>query len=233
MSNRLIIKAAITTTAVACCLSCSVGAVEKFSAYEPGATTRSPTGSLPPPGMYITDDFYVARGTSFVDSSGKGIPITVQNIVNVPTLLWVPGWSLLGAQYGAIVLQPYAEHDLDTSAIGGKTSKSAGFFNTVVTPAILSWNLGHGLFTSAGVTVYLPDGQHRYENGRPAPTSYANDYWTVEPNFAISYLVGGWNFTINNVLDFNRTNPTTNYHSGAAYYMDATATRRLDHGLSV
>ncbi|MGB8416434.1 SphA family protein [Paraburkholderia sp.] len=223
-SNR---KTLIAAVLVVSCWSVQVPAAENLSPYEPGATTGAPMGALPPAGFYLTDDFYVARANKLVDGSGKGAPLRVQNVAMSPALLWVPGWQLFGAEYGMGILQTYAEHDVDTTDLGGKSTKTAGLFNTILTPVILSWNLGHGLFTSAAISVYLPDGHHEYVGGAPAQTSYANDYWTVEPSFAISYLANGWNFTVNNVVDFNRTNPTTDYHSGSAYYLDVTATKTI------
>ncbi|WP_116140231.1 SphA family protein [Trinickia diaoshuihuensis] len=213
-------------TAIAC-WSGAAPASENASPYQPGVTTGSPTGALPPAGFYMTEDFYIARGGTLVDGAGNGAPLRVQNTATSPALLWVPGWKLFGAQFGMGFVQVYAEHDVDTRALGGKSTKTSGFFNTILTPAILSWDLGHGFFTSAAMSVYLPNGHHQYVNGVPAQTSYANDYWTAEPSFAVTYLAHGWNFTINNVFDFNRTNATTDYHSGSAYYVDLTAAKTI------
>ncbi|MFK4441304.1 hypothetical protein ABH944_001244 [Caballeronia udeis] len=227
MSIRLNLKVVAAAAAATGCWSVQVQASENASPYQPGVTTGAPSGALPPAGFYVTEDFYIARGNTLVDGSGNGAPLRVQNVATSPALLWVPGWQLFGAQYAMGLVQVYAEHDVDTTALGGKSTKTAGFFNTVLTPAILSWNLGHGFFTSAAMTVYLPNGHHQYANGAPEQTSYANDYWTAEPSFAITYLANGWNFTVNNVFDFNRTNSTTDYHSGSAYYMDVTAAKTI------
>jgi hypothetical protein len=227
MSIRLNVRTVIAVAAAVACWSAHVSASENASAYLPGATTGIPMGALPPSGLYFTNDVYMARGGTLVDGSGKGKPLRVENVATAPSLLWVPGWQFLGAQYGMGIIQLYAEHDVDTSALGGKSTKTAGFFNTIITPVVLSWSLGHGLFASAAMSVYLPNGHHQYVNGAAAQTSYANDYWTAEPSIAISYLSNGWDFTVNNVVDFNRTNSTTDYHSGSAYYMDLTATKTM------
>lgn len=204
----------------------AIGA-ENGSPYLPGATTGTPIGALPPPGVYVTDDVYVAKGKTLRGADGSGTPLTVQNIANAPIFLWVPGVRVLGAQYAANFVQLYAEHDVDTTALGGKSTKTAGIFNTIVAPMILSWDLGDGLFTSLGVELYIPNGHYRYENGKVAQTSYANNFWTVEPNFAVTYLKNNWNFTLNNIFDISRTNPSTNYRSGNAYYLDATAAKTI------
>lgn len=202
-------------------------AAENVSAYLPGASTGVPAGALPPPGFYLADTFYTVRGSELKDDAGHGVPYKLRNYVNAATVIWVPHWQVLGAQYAASVTAFYSLHDVDSTALGGYRSRSSGFFNTIVTPVTLSWNLGNGLFTSTGVSFYVPGGNYHYQNGRALQTSYANNYWTMEPNWAISYLHDGWDFTLNNVFDLNRRNPSTDYRSGSAYYLDATASKTI------
>jgi len=184
-------------------------------------------GASLPPGFYLVDTGYVASADKLKDGQGNSVPLKVHNYVNTDLFLWVPEWKLLGAQYSANIIVLYARHDVDSSALGGYSSRSSGFFNTIVTPITLSWNLGSGLFTSTGLAIYVPGGNYHYADGKTLQTSYANNYLTLEPNWAISYLHNGWDFTVNNVFDFNRRNPSTDYRSGSAYYLDATATKTL------
>jgi hypothetical protein len=205
----------------------SASASENLSPYLPGATTGVPMGALPPPGLYYSDTFYTTNGNSLKDGEGKGVPLKLRNYTNTSLFVWVPGWHLLGAEYAANVIFFYDQHNVDTTSIGGYRSKSTGFFNPIITPMILSWNLGNGFFTSTSMSVYLPDGNYHYDGGKTLQTSYANDYWTFEPSWAISYLHNGWDFTLNNLVDINKRNPATDYLSGNAYYMDLTATKTI------
>lgn len=207
----------------------NAGASENLSPFLPGVTTGVPAGALPPDGFYLVDNFYTARAGELRDGNGHGIPLKVRNYVNTDLFLWVPGWTLWGARYSASAIVLYVQHNVDSTKIGGYRSRSTGFFNTIVTPINLSWNLGDGLFTSAGLAVYIPGGNYHYDGGATEQTSYANNYWTLEPNWAISYLHDGWNFTLNNVFDINRRNHDTDYRSGNAYYLDATATKTIGH----
>jgi hypothetical protein len=200
---------------------------ENQSPYLPGATTGVPFGALPPPGFYYADTFYTTNGNSLKDGQGKGVPLKLRNYTNASLFVWVPGWHLLGADYAANVIFFYCQKNLDTTSIGGYRSRSTGFFNPIITPMILSWNLGNGFYTSASMSLYIPGGNYHYEGGKPLQTSYANDYWTFEPMWAVSYLHNGWDFTINNIFDFNMRNPATDYLSGNAYYMDLTATKTV------
>ncbi|HEX7816435.1 SphA family protein [Dyella sp.] len=226
-------------TIVSRALACIIGigltwaaashASENLSPFLPGATTGVPAGALPPPGLYYDDTFYLTHGDQLKDGAGHGIPLKLRNYTNTSLFLWVPGWKLLGADYAANAIFFYDQHNVDTRAIGGYRSRSTGFFNPIITPAILSWNLGHGFFTSAGMSFYLPTGNYRYRDGKTLQTSYANDYWTVEPSWAVTWLHDGWNLTLNNVVDINKRNSRTDYLSGNAYYLDLTASRTIGH----
>lgn len=207
--------------------SCTVAATENLDPYLLGASTGVPAGALPPPGFYLVNTIYTAHGDTLKSSNGNGVPLKVRNNVNSTILIWVPGWHFLGAEYAAGVIALYAEHNVDTTALGGHATRSPGFFNPVVMPLSLSWDLGQGLHTSTSVNVYVPGGNYHYENGKTLQTSYANNYWTLEPSWAISYLHHGWDFTLNNVFDINRRNPSTDYRSGNAYYLDATVAKTI------
>jgi hypothetical protein len=174
--------------------------------------------------VYFNDDSYIATG-KLHNNSGNQLPLKVQNYANGAAMLWVPDWQLLGAQYGASVVQLYALRNTDSSALGGRGTLTAGFFNTIVEPIDLSWNLGNGFFTSTGMSFYLLDGHYEHSGRFTSQGSYANNFWTFEPNFGISYLRDGLNLSVNNVVDINTENNTTRYQSGTTYYLDATATR--------
>lgn len=216
-------------------------ALEKKSPMMPGASTGAAAGALPPEGLYLdtTITFESGKlkngsGDTAVTPAGKTIKATNQDIA--ATLLYVPGWKILGANYAMAVTQPYQMANTDFGGEGndGATTSNKGFFNTILTPGILSWNLGNGFFVGTGVNVYVKGTGHynsAYSSGlgRNAVTgdSYANNYWTVEPSFAISYLADGWNLTMNNTLDFNSKNKDTGYQTGSIYYLDLTATKKI------
>ena len=198
-------------------------AMQNFTPYSPGITTGAPAGALPPPGFYFTNDNFLAYG-EWRGPSGQDEPIKLSNAMIGNALLWVPGIKILGATYGIGVAQTFAQHGVDAF---GHSTVSNGFFNTVLMPVNLSWYVGNNSFIGAGAAVYVPDGHWAYNQARTAmaSTSIANNFWTFEPNIAYSYLGHGWDLTLNNVLDFNTTEKVTDYHSGVAYYLDATAVR--------
>ena len=197
-------------------------AEEGVTPYLPGATTGVPIGALPPPGVYASEDNYLVYG-GVKGSNGGSIPVQVANWSFNLSLLWSTPYKILGAHYGAGVVQIAANHTVDATALGGARTASFGLFNTILQPLILSWSVGHGIFVSTAQSIYLKDGEFHALNGNRSQTSYANNFYTYEPSVAISYLQNGWNLTATNILDINTKDQRTNYLSGDIYYLDLTA----------
>ena len=223
--------------ASACVLSLSLmpyaKAAEYYSPMQPGASTGVPAGALPPPGLYAHFDTYFQTG-QLKNGNGKNVAGVKLNGANITSqLLYVPGWRFLGANYAMRLTIPFNLNTIKTSGGSGPNSITGyGMFNPIITPEMLSWNLGGGNFLGEGFSVYLPIGDFRHEAnsaGEQVETqdSIANHYWTFEPNIAYSYLGGGWDFTVNNTFDFNTKNTITNYQTGDIYYLDYTITRSL------
>jgi hypothetical protein len=219
--------------------NCSIAA-EGISPLQPGATTGNPAGALPPPGLYLMLDANY-EGGKLKNERGKtartpgGQTIKASNVSSVAALTWVPGWEILGARYAVAIAQPYKWANTRISGADGTDSvNSNGMVNTTIAPAILSWDLGSGYYLGTGLAVIANNGKFRYAYdplaGRniKASTAISNNYWTFEPNLALTYLSDGWNVTFNNVLDINTKNKTTDYRSGMTYYLDMTVAKRVD-----
>lgn len=230
--------------ALALCFSALAGhaiAAEGISPLQPGATTGNAAGALPPPGLYLMTDVAYEKG-KLKNERGEtartptGQRIKASNVSSVAALVWVPGWEVLGARYAAAVAQPYKwARTRIGDEYGSNVVSSSGLVNTSITPAILSWDLGGGYHLGTGLTVYADNGKFRYAYDAPAgrhvksSTAIGNDYWTLEPNLALTYLADGWNITVNNLLDINTTNKTTQYRSGMTYYLDMTVAKRINN----
>lgn len=210
--------------AVGLCLSSvcfTAGAAEGISPLQPGATTGNPAGALPPPGVYLSVDANYEWGNLQDGSANDRTEpkIKIGNVSSVANLTYVPGWEVLGASYAMSVAQPYKWADTEVTVGGSSTTiTDDGNVNTVFVPAILSWNLGEGLFLGTGFAFYLDNGAD----------GIGNNYYTFEPNVAISYLNNGWNLTANNIFDFNTKNKDNDYQTGNFYYLDLTATKSVD-----
>jgi hypothetical protein len=79
-----------------------------FTNYLRGATQGLPLGALPPPGLY--GSFGLNSTGLPPGNAGKGNQ-TIPGSAIAPafgygvSLLWVPGWTFLGASYGASIVQ--------------------------------------------------------------------------------------------------------------------------------
>lgn len=203
-------------------------AVEGNTPYLPGVSVGTPIGALPPAGFYASDDNVIING-GLRNNSGNALPANVTAYLNIPSVLWVPGLNILGATYAVALVQPYSEQNLNLSQVGGGSSIQNGLFNTIFSPINLSWNF-HPLFFKAGLSIYANDGNTQTQaiaHGLRASTGIANDFWTVEPDLALSYLENGWDFTGHAVFDINTKDTDTNYQSGTVFYLDLTAAKNI------
>ena len=207
-------------------------------AYEPGVheatkggvTIGVPTGALPPPGVYVNFNAFLYQ-VDVVDERGHKTGIKDNTFSPSAQLLWVPGTKLLGASYGAFIVQPYVSNAADIPGAAIDIRNETGFHNTFISPINLSWNLGGGLFTSAGFGFYAPTGTVCNANAVLPSTAGTGcpglDSWTFQPRWAFSYLGDGWNITANIAYEWNTENQNTGYTSGNLLYGDFTVTKKF------
>ena len=180
-----------------------------FTNYLRGATQGLPLGALPPPGLY---GGFGLNATGLGGSAGKGDQ-AIPGAATAPAfgygfnLLWVPGWTFLGASYGAAVVQGFYQAETTNTLnppFTGTQTISPELANTNFTPITLSWNLGHGWFTAAALTVVGPDGSRWPSTAAGVGAVDLNpDYWTLAPGWAISYLDANWMLSANFRYDVN------------------------------
>lgn len=222
----------------------SLFAAEGLTPMMPGGTTGIPMGAMPPDGLYFSMDMTIENGTlkkgNGKDAKVAGGKVKFNNNSIIPALTWVPGWQLLGARYSATIMQPFKFLNKKNTGNDMRGENHLyGFLNTVITPINLSWDLNNGMFIGAGLTVYPPNGKTDYTRNAQTGKKEASwdnlawDYWTFEPNIAITYLNSGWGITMNNIFDFNRENNTSDYRSGNTYYLDMTVTKEVTPKLTL
>jgi hypothetical protein len=179
-----------------------------FGQTEQGATIGAVIAAPAPPGVYIVNESLVApHGVGVGQNRGTDVTTPLWG----PTLYWSTGWQFLGANVAGAVVQPFyytAAYPTNGTTLGGNGSGppfgNTVWFettaNTLFTPIILQWTLGHGWFADLGVTIIAPDGSHY--NGTLNP-----DYWTVEPRGGVAYIDQNWHFTANFKYDINGNLP--------------------------
>lgn len=186
-----------------------------FTNYLRGATQGLPLGALPPPGLY---GGFGLNATGLGGPAGKGDQ-AIPGAATAPAfgygfnLLYVPGWTFLGASYGMAVVQGFYQGETASSVtppFNASGPVSPEIANTNFTPIVLSWMLGHGFFTSLALTIVAPDGS-RWPSFAGAcaacpiggDVDLNPDFWTIAPGFAISYLDASWLLSANFRYDIN------------------------------
>ena len=150
MTSKLV-KLAATAGAVAfAAWAGNAYALEGNSPYLPGVSVGIPSGALPPAGFYASDDNVIITG-GFKNNSGNDRGGNVNVYLNIPSVLWVPGWNILGATHAAAIVEPYAMQNVNVGPNSGSTnSTSSGMFNTIISPINLGWNF-HPFFFKVGL----------------------------------------------------------------------------------
>lgn len=197
-----------------------------YSGYAslPGITVGAATAGTPPPGVYMFNQVGVTVGSitgpGAPNINGSATPVHVSG--GASGVLWVPGWTFLGATYNALVVQPWFAVDIGNPV----DAHPVGIHNTYIVPAELSWKLGDsGFFVKAGFGFYAPNGAISGANGLGG---IGNPWWTFQPELAVSYLKDGWNFTAYLSREFNTANTTTGYRTGDIMHAEFTATKTID-----
>ena len=207
-------------------LASPAAAAEGSISYLPGVSAGTPVGALPPVGVYFNGNFYFLSG-ELADGDGEHVPVKGSARAVIAQVTWSTPLRILGARYGAGVIQIVADHSFDTRGVGGRKTRSVGLYNTVVQPVILSWQIGKDLHASFSQNIYVNDGARKTTGGVRDQDSYANNYWTFEPSVGISYIPKGWNLTAYVLYDLATTkNKKTDYKVGNIFYVDLTATHQ-------
>jgi len=186
-------------------------------------------GALPPPGVYGVLDNYWAAYSQF-DNAGHKTGVSLDALVEVPIVLWQTGIKVFGADYAVAMAQPFdytSVRALNSAALSN--NGHWGTFNTILVPASLAWTLPDDFHVSAGLTVYVDDA-----SSSPAdPPAYGgvgsgNGFWTLQPDFGVSWLHDGWNLSLNAHYSYNFEDTKTHYTSGQEIAIDYTIAKSFD-----
>ena len=195
------------------------------NAYPAGTSLGLPVGSNPPPGLWLENmlGYYSATATS-----GPNLPTNrthVDVIADAPRFLWTMPGSFLGASEMAFVVLPVV--DLSLSNLpppnpSGSFSRTA-IGNPGIAPINLAWNIAPATFAMLALGASVPIGQY----GKNSVVNIGNNFWTIQPEAALSYMGDGWDLTAHLVYNINTKNNTTNYRSGDQLFLDLTATKTI------
>jgi hypothetical protein len=184
--------------------------------HQPGAAAGAPLAALPPPGFYFVNNFnYVSGslddGNGNVNKAPAHTAVNVTAYVEIPVLTWSSPFHILGAQYGATLLQPIVTNSATTTSVSpithsltSVTTNKTGLDNTAFSPLVLSWHLPAGFFAAISTPIAIDDGDNEaHAKGGTSVTPHnAADYWIFSPSAYLAWFNGhGTQLSVNAEYD--------------------------------
>ncbi|MFC5066918.1 SphA family protein [Flaviflagellibacter deserti] len=205
--------------------------------YMPGLYAQPGAGIVPPfPGAYWGVSNIVYSGSAnfnipIGDNIAAGVDATVWTTalggVFVPKLELGGNWT-----YAVSMVLPFGR--METAAFVGpfeRTDVLGGLGDIQITPLLFGWHNDTGnTFFSAGLTVTAPTG-----NYDPDKIAFVGmNYWSFTPYVAATHIdaAHGIDYSAKFGIDFNTTNPDTDYYSGAMAHLDVAITKSLTERFS-
>ena len=140
------------------------------------------SGSQPAPGFYAAL-FYLSYDTDTIkDADGNIVRLSQDapgslRVSAVAPLMWyVSKTKFLGANYGAMVVLPFANASLEAPALAIGQQVDTSFSDMLVRPLDLGWHTPRA-DSVAGFQIYMPTG--RYERG--GSDNIGKGMWAYEP----------------------------------------------------
>ncbi|MDD3371756.1 MAG: transporter [Alphaproteobacteria bacterium] len=222
-------KKIICASVLASALALSAGGAFAEQLWNPhlrGTDEGLIAGMVPPKGVYFINNSYFVSWKEY-DGRGKYMGYKLDGYVDVPIVIWNPGFKVLGADYAVAIAQPF-----DFTSLSGPGVASGnghwGTYNTVVVPGLLSWALPGGFHVKTGLAVYVDDASSSPAHPRTdGGVGSGNSFWTLEPRLGVSWLHDGWNFSVDLSFDYNLKDTKTNYDSGNIFNAEYTVTKNL------
>ncbi|MEJ5238614.1 MAG: transporter [Limisphaera sp.] len=146
------------------------------SAHYPPGIEGIKAATLPPPGVYLRDYnlFYYADRLN--DAGGDEIAAADPRAfiyANVPRLLWITDWKLLGGHVGVDALLPLTYTDLRINTPGGRVDDSTFGVGDLFAEVTVSWHLPQADF-AIGYGPWAPTG----DSSATDPTAPGAGFWT-------------------------------------------------------
>ena len=139
------------------------------------------SGTQPEPGLYLSTIYYRYGADSLKDAAGRSVNADptgeASQTINagVPLLYYVTPKKVLGANFAAMAVVPFANGGLEAPGLGLSESASLGMSDLYVMPAQLGWRFERAELLT-GVAFFAPTG--RYAAG--ASDNLGKGMWSYE-----------------------------------------------------
>ena len=148
------------------------------------------SGTQPQPGLYVSTIYYRYRADSLKDAAGRSVNAdptgnASQTITaGVPLIYYVTSKKVLGANFAALAVMPFANGGLEAPGLGLSESASVGMSDLYVMPAQLGWHFDRADLLT-GLAFFAPTG--RYTAG--ASDNLGKGMWSYEVSAGGTFYV--------------------------------------------
>lgn len=189
-------KAFSKTLLILLCQWFSLETLAQVVPYQPGAYYPGLANlrdfAADAPGFYIFNYSYFASSNGYFDRNGDeftptvvdGIPFDVPNpevsgYINVPSVVYLSNFKLLGGNYQAMIQATYMHLDFDAVLVVGEpqpplSGSVSGLGDLAVTPLGIAWSFNNTFDISFLYTAVMPTGRYDTE----AEDNIGQGYWT-------------------------------------------------------
>jgi hypothetical protein len=227
-SWRGVLRASALAVVVAACGGTPAKADEGLGGHYPPGFGGFGAGILPDErGLYFADihlQYFGAVGANQALPIGgvARFGVVAYSFGAVPTFTYVTGKKLLGGTVGMTLAPTVLYLDATAAVAAGSALATVQETNlnlgdTYVSPLTLGWNRGNLHWTGV-LGFYAPTGEYQRSELAPA----GKNFWTIEPLLGFTYLnpKSGWETSALTGIDFNTTNPATDYKTGDDFHVD-------------
>lgn len=140
------------------------------------------------PGWLVEETFIYYHADSFTDSKGRDIPGSnrLTTVTAMTHVAWISNFRLLGGVYGAEVLLPIADLDIDTDF--GPNGRERGAGDLIVGPLFIQWTdsrlFGMPYFHRINLDVVLPTGEY----SKNSSVNLGSNLYTFNPYYAFTLI---------------------------------------------
>ena len=188
------------------------GAFAQAQPHYPAGVEGVKAASLPPPGIYLRDYNYVY----FADKYTVGPPnFDVTAYVQGPRLIWISDFKVLGGNYGADILVPFAYQNVK---FNGYSGSHFGLEDLFVEPITLSWHPKQFDF-AVGYGFWAPSGEYSPTD----PVSPGKGFWTQMLTAGATWYPDAaktWSVSALNRYEFSSIQQVTSTRPGQFYTLE-------------
>lgn len=208
--------------------------------------SRGPmAGYVPPPGLYLQNDFYfydgkLGAGRSFPAGGRVTANVKSQARADFLTGTWVTPWQVLGGNFAIGAIVPFGRVGVTAGVevaaprlgrrVGTSLKDKASLFGDPVMSATLGWHSGK-FHWNGTVLVNIPVGDYR--EGELANLAFHR--WASDVSGALTWFDPeiGVDLSATAGVTFNGKNNVTDYRTGTEFHVEWAATKSLSKEFSV